>query len=368
MAVRSPYTENTFFDRAFPTPSYLTLPAVGIDISDYSIKHLYLRRGSRRVELVSYGKIDLPLGTVEQGEIKDMETLVKLLTRLREQQGYQFAHLSLPEAHAYLFHTQLPAEDPAKADQLLEARLKENVPLSADEAVFDHTVVRVAGESAEHNVSVYPAVIAGMYVEALESAGFNVLSVEIEGQATARALLAADGAGTELVIDVGRNEASLSISTDGVVTFTANLETGGDIFTRAIARKLDLSFQEAEKLKREHGFRDLKDSGPIYAALLPVMADLKESIKKHLMYWQMHVESVQSEEGAVARIVLAGGNANIAGLPEYLAAGLGVPVEIGNVWRNIYSFEEYVPPISANESLEYATVMGLALRSLLRLG
>jgi len=36
-------------------------------------------------------------------------------------------------------------------------------------------------------------------------------------------------------------------------------------------------------------------------------------------------------------------------------------VEVGNVWRNTFSFEEYIPPILFDESLDYAAAVGLAL-------
>jgi hypothetical protein len=46
-----------------------------------------------------------------------------------------------------------------------------------------------------------------------------------------------------------------------------------------------------------------------------------------------------------------------------LTANLKVPVEIANVWTNIISsFDDKIPSISFNESLKYATAIGLALK------
>lgn len=360
------YNRSGKFARAFPAPEYLSMPAVGIDISDYAIKYISFKRKGGRVELDSYGKIDLPLDVIERGEIKDPETIVKLLSRIKKEYGFEFAHLALPEEHAYLFQMELSHGSRAEVEQMLEFHLKENVPIGADEAVFDYEVLRETKENYEFNVSVYPENIASQYTLALEEAGFKILSVEIEGQATARALIGEKDLAPMLIIDIGRNDASLSISTDGVVTFTANLETGGDYFTRAIARGLDVSFQEAEKLKRKHGFRDTPDDSVVFDQLLPVVAKFAEAIRKHLMYWQMHMNSSGGETGEVSHVVLVGGNANIAGLAEYLEVTLGVSVEVGNVWKNIFSYEEYIPNMHASSSLEYTTAIGLALRSLMR--
>lgn len=360
-----PYRTGNVFTRAFPIPAYLTTPAVGIDVSDLSIKYVLLRHGAQRIQLAACGKFDLPLGTVENGEVKDAATLTKIAARVRESVGIPFAHLALPEEHAYLF--QMEVEEGAHSEMVpvIEFHLKENVPVGAEEAAFDYALIGVREGRMIANVSVYPSNILTQYVDTFTAAGFRLLSAEIEGQATARALLDPADTGTTLIVDIGRNQASLSISHAGTVVFTANLETGGDLFTRAIAQGIDVSFQEAERLKREHGFRDTKANSGVYKALVPLVGALRDAIKKHLMYWHMHTSTLGAIQ-EIARVVLVGGSASTVGIPEYLAAELETPVEKGNVWRNVLSFEECIPGVHAANSIEYATAIGLALRSVLR--
>jgi len=62
--------------------------------------------------------------------------------------------------------------------------------------------------------------------------------------------------------------------------------------------------------------------------------------------------------------LLCGGDANLIGFPEYLSYELKLPVEIGNPWINILSFEKRIPEIELRESLSYAIALGLALRAL----
>lgn len=348
--------------KAFPPPEYLAMPAVGIDISDLAIKYIMLERGSHTTNLRAFGKIDLPVEVIERGEIRDSATVAKQLSRIRDEHGFEYAHLALPEEHAYLFQLDLP-QGGESLEQMLEFHLKENVPIGADEAVFDYNVIKNTPETVTLNVSVYPTAIALQYIGVVEEAGIRALSVEIEGQATARALLPEDTISPTLVIDIGRNDANISISTQGSVTFTASLEMGGDDITRAVARTLDVSFQKAEQLKRKYGFTDTEESAPVFNALLPPVTKLAEAIRKHLMYWQMHMRGSADAKDDVSRVVLAGGNANTAGLPEYLEAFIGVPVEVGSVWQNVFDPGVVVPPIPARESLEYATAVGLALRN-----
>jgi type IV pilus assembly protein PilM len=349
--------------RAFPVPTYLAMPALGIDISDYAIKYVSLGYKKGTATLRSHGKVDLPLDTIERGEIKDPATISKLLKRIHDEHRTPYVHLALPEEHAYLFQMEVPLDSKEEVENQLEFHLKENVPIGAEEAVFDYNVLYSDDEGHVLDVSVYPMAIASQYVGVLEEAGYIPLSVEIEGQATARALLSSTSEAPTLIIDMGRNDASISISTGGVVTFTANLETGGDYFSRAIARHLDISFQEAEKLKREHGFSQSKEGMGVYEALIPAMNDFSAAVEKHIMYWQMHPTIERVEHKPIERILLVGGSANIRGVVEYLEAVLELPVDVGNVWQNV-PLGDGIPPLHAKESLEYTTAIGLALRGI----
>ena len=70
-------------------------------------------------------------------------------------------------------------------------------------------------------------------------------------------------------------------------------------------------------------------------------------------------------EGCEARYAgLHGGSANLAGLPAFIAGKVQAPVERGNVWGNICAFENYIPPIDFRTSMQYATAIGLSLRSI----
>ena len=68
----------------------------------------------------------------------------------------------------------------------------------------------------------------------------------------------------------------------------------------------------------------------------------------------------------IERILMCGGDANIPGLLEYLSSGLDTPIAFANPWINILpSFDKEIPPMTFNNSLRYATALGLALRKIL---
>lgn len=360
------FGQSSVLEKAFPTPEYLRMPAVGIDISDYSLKYVLLTQNGDEVQLEAYGKQSIPMGTVESGNIQKPEVLVEMLKKLRREHDFDFVHLSVPEEHAYLFQTDVALQDGVDPRQVLEFSLKENVPIAPEEATFDFEYLhKIAGKEFV-NVAVYPTVELERYIAVVEEAGLTPLSIEVEGQATARALVRSDHEGAVFVIDTGRSEASLSIVKNGTVVFTATLETGGDNLTQALVKKLSISYQEAEALKREQGFVNGRESKAVYQALLPVVTTLKDAIQKHHLYWQMHSVWAEHEDQSIDSIILTGGNANIRGLPEFFESALELPVQIGNVWENVYDFDRQVPPIVRSKSYEYATAIGLALRGVSR--
>jgi Tfp pilus assembly PilM family ATPase len=67
----------------------------------------------------------------------------------------------------------------------------------------------------------------------------------------------------------------------------------------------------------------------------------------------------------VERVFLVGGGANLRGLTDFIAGKVHVRTERPNVWRNVASFEDSIPPIDRRTSLQYVTVVGLALRGII---
>ena len=62
------------------------------------------------------------------------------------------------------------------------------------------------------------------------------------------------------------------------------------------------------------------------------------------------------------RIIVCGGEANVPGLANYLAATLKTDIEIANPWININPLTHYIPEIPRNHALRYVTALGLAMR------
>ena len=148
------------FLHIFPPPRFLSMPAVGIDISDHSIRFIELIPGSKGFSVGAFGSRNLPAGIVEKGAIVKRADLVTILKKLRREYGFRFVRASLPEEKGYLFVAEVPPVSYREARGLIQFKLEENVPLKPTEAVYDIDVVcRSEDKNAKKHavvVSVFP--------------------------------------------------------------------------------------------------------------------------------------------------------------------------------------------------------------------
>lgn len=95
---------------------------------------------------------------------------------------------------------------------------------------------------------------------------------------------------------------------------------------------------------------------------MKIAESLEYYIDKHYKYWKSKFNEKGEHMKPIDKVILCGGNANLAGLPEYLSSSLKLPVERADVWTNAPSFGDSVPEISKADSLSYSASIGLALR------
>ncbi|MDP6387965.1 MAG: pilus assembly protein PilM [Candidatus Pacebacteria bacterium] len=357
--------EKSFFTRVFPTPKFLAMPAVGIDISDDSIRFVELVNKKEGKILSRFGEYKIPAGLVLNGEIQDVEKLSEELKKIKEENDIESIRASLPEEKVYLFQTHIPED--AKEDQIrsiLEFRLEEHVPLSLKEAVFDYEIIN-RQDSKEHidvSVAVYPKKTISKYTSAFNKAEMLSLSFEIEAQAISRAVIREGDDGTYMIVSFGKMRTGLAIISDGVLAFTSTLEVEEEGLSKAIMKHLSVPESDVARIKSKEGLVGSKSNKALFTALLDVVETLKDNIDKHYRYWRTRVDEKGNRVEQIEKIILCGENSNLKGLPEYLSGALKIPVERANVWINAFSFDDFIPEMTRFQSLSYAAAIGLALR------
>ncbi len=356
----------------------LKTEAFGLDISDFSLKIIALKKQGKFFDLASFGEEEIKPGIIKGGEIKDETSLIQIIKEAikkitGEKLKTKYVVASLPEEKAFLQVIRLPkmSEGDLKSAVVFEA--ENYIPMPIDRVYLDYQIVRPLSNHLDHLdvlLAALPKSTVDPYLNCLKFSGLNPKALEIESLAISRSLIKNEiSPSSVLLIDLGATRTSFIVYSGSSLRFTSSIPVSGQHFTQIISKALSISPLEAEELKIKYGlaydakFQNSQTS--IFEILIPALTDLIQQIKKHLDYYQSHSshEHLIAKNKDVSKIMLCGGGANLKGFPEFLSSQLEIPVEIGNPWINILpEGKKSKSRLSFEESLRYTTALGLALR------
>lgn len=351
----------------FPPPDFLSMRTLGFDISDNSIKLVEFIKDRGQMHLGFYASSEIPKGTIQSGQIMNHTGLQKAITELQRRHKFVFVDASLPEEKAYLFTTTIDGDVDVPMRENIEFHLEENIPLAKTEAVFDFKVYKTYTKAGKtyHDVivSAVSKSVSESYVELLKRSGIRPLSLSIEAEAIANAVVPKEDNGTYLVLDLGRSRTGVSVVSENIIQLTSTIEMGGSQLSSLVADKLRVSKDDAEMLKREHGLLGTSGkAGEASEALKGGLSGIVREVDGQLRYWHSKTDGRGIRSRRVNAVLLCGGGALMKGIEAHLKRNVLVDVELANVWTNVPFPKDYVPGISFEESLSYAAAVGLALQ------
>jgi type IV pilus assembly protein PilM len=353
------------FKDHFPPPQYLRMPSVGFHISNQTVRFIELARKSGRIEALRYGERKIPEGLIYSENAAKDETLKAALSNIKREEHLTFINVSLPEDKAYLFKITVPRVDPRELRGVVELQLEENVPFKAEEVVFDYTILKQNEPSDFYDLSVsaFPKDFIQNFTELFESVGLVPVTFEISAEAAASALVRKGDLGTYMIVNFGERNTGIYIVSRGSVLFTSSLNFGGDALTSGIEKHFGITREKALEIKKGKNVSYDKSSMQLFYSLMNPISALRDEVNRVSNYWRTHKDRSGRVGDPITKILLCGSDCNLLHLDEYLSLSMSMSVEIGNVWTNVVSLDEYIPPLTFAESLDYAAAIGLALRS-----
>lgn len=347
---------------ALAPPRYLAPSLAGIDLSTSGAKSVLLAERPEGLVLARYGEARLPSGAFIDGEVADRAAVIDALIEAARASGIAGANVALSESKSYLFEASVTGTTKAEWRTGVEQRLEELVPLPPADTAFDLVPVSTNPDGTTLVAGVgFARRIVGETLSVFDEAHLQVRALEGETYALARALLPYGNQTTVLIIDVGKTTTKIAIVTGQVPRFATTIGIGGHALTLAVQKHFGVTENEARKVKAEKGIVAAPGNEDYLAAMLSTVSAIRDEIANRLEYWQGKANPAAGHE-PVSQAILAGGNASVRGLAEYLEGALRVPVGVGDVFTNLASRDAWVPELDYTESLAYATAVGLALR------
>jgi Tfp pilus assembly PilM family ATPase len=317
---------STFF-KLFPPPKFLLMPHAGLDISDDALACIGYTGARHNKRLSTYGYADLPNGLIDGGDIKDEKEFISRLADFAKAHDLSYVKVSVPEEKSYLFGTDVPSGQFDSIEQNIEFKLEENVPLSAPDALFyfDLVPASFATGTLRANVSVVPRTYIEHQISLLKQAGLRPVAFEVVPKSIARSIAVPDKFDTRLIIHVMNKKTGIYIVSGNVVNFASTVPVGGG------------------------------NTDP--AATSAAIASLSKEIDRVESYWASHGTGQPITEAILV------GRHSPAFEPacEHSKSDKPMSVHVADIWMNAFSVDKYLPPISREDSLVYATASGLAL-------
>ena len=162
---------------------------------------------------------------------------------------------------------------------------------------------------------------------------------------------------TIALVNIGASVMNINVLHDGSSIFWRDVAFGGNQYTEAIQRELNLPREDAERLKLgdrvgEHSLQQ------VMGVLNSVSEDLAAELQKTFDFFV-----ATSSVDRLDRVVLAGGSAQVLNLSEILKERFQVNVEVLNPFRNIrYTESDFDPEWINRHAPAMSVAVGLAVR------
>lgn len=341
----------------------------GLDLSDLSVKAVQIADDGICEKVVSYGSAPIPFGSIIDGDIQKKDSVVLAIRRAIENARPEKIKTrkvvcSLPETKAFLRIVSVPQMEEQELAEAVKWEIEANIPLTLDQVYYDWQSLscQIGAEKGKKSVIIVAVAktVVDNTIEVLEAAGLEPVGLEIESIAQARSLVSDSlGERTTLIVDIGDRRTSFSVVKDCAPCFTSSIPLSGQSLTEAIAKQLNVSIEEAEKIKREHGIGSSFKRDVLFKAVLPVLENFATQIERSIDFY---ISGLQYSKNIDA-IIICGGGAHTKGIVPYLTKKLGRQLDLGDPWVNV-KLRGRTPLIERGESVQYSTAIGLALKGI----
>ncbi|TXI86700.1 MAG: type IV pilus assembly protein PilM [Chryseobacterium sp.] len=334
----------------------------GLDLGNSSIKVAQLRELHGRPTLVTYGDMDIPENVLASDSQIDQDRIAEFVRQLASDAGVSSKNViaALPSSSSFTAIIKTPKLNEKELGESISYQADKYIPMPIDQVKLDWAVIGDNADSDELDVllAAAPNNIAQKYLNIVQKAGFELLALEINALALARSLtVPTQTSATVMIVDIGTLASDIAIFTGQIPQIVRSVGVGSKALRRVISQNLGLDETQSDQFMKKFGMQQDKIEGQVYKTLKPVVDHIVEEINKSIQF-----NKERSQDSNIEKIILTGGTSALPGLAVYVANATQITVEIGNPWMNI-SYPTDIQQNLAGISLNYATVLGLALRN-----
>ena len=335
-----------------------------LDVGTSAIRLCELAPTKSGYQLVRYYQRDLNIDPAMEEEDKAERREEVLQALLKEAKvRSKKTIVAVPGQSVFTRNRPLPPVPEYKVTQIVRYEIQQQIPFSLDQIALDYQVLdRTEAGGYDVMMAAIKVDVVEKQLEVLRKSKKRIDVVDVSPIAAYNWLRHTGEFGEDgqcvALLDLGATTTDIVIQKDNQFRFTRSLHVGGNDITSAVASSFNMSYEDAERLKREKGFAptgDTKRDGRGGEVIGRVLNRLVGEANRSFAYFRS-----QPGGGPVTRVIITGGGACLRNIIPYLQRQLGIEVRIAQPLAGIV-----ISP-KANEASEHpeqaCVALGLALR------
>ena len=346
---------------------------VGIDIGSHSIKVAEIEDTAKGMILKNFGTVGLPQDAILEGSIKEIEIVSAALGNLLQNLKIKNKNvaLSISGYSVIVKKITIPRKEEKDLEESIQSEAEQYIPFDINDVNLDFQVLYSGEEEPEEegkesymDVLLVAAKkdIVEEYISLLHLTELNPAILDIDAFALQNAFEISDQeqSGCHALVHIGAQHLTINVIKDGVSIFTRDSSYGGSQITTEIQKKLNISYQEAERIKLGAKPLATEQRSTIEETFSGTVTKWGQEIKRALDFVATTFTDIKVES-----ILLTGGSSLIPGFNKYLGLETGLKIETLNPFANMEIREKSFDTGYLNYSAPIAPIaIGLALRSI----
>jgi len=336
---------------------------VGLDIGSSSVKAIELKSAGKGFRVSAIGVESVPPDSIVDGAIIDGGAVADAVRRLFANKRFKAKDVvaSLSGNSVIVKKITLPSMTEAELSESIYWEAEQYIPFDIQDVNLDYEILD-SGTQGSMEVLLVAAKkdkIAD-YTNVISQAGKTPVIVDVDVFALQNAFEANYGfepGAVVAILNAGASAININILSGSQSVFTRDVSMGGNAFTEAVQKELNLPYESAEQLKKGQDV-----DGATYEDARAVLRAMTDNVLLEVEKTFDFFKATASND-RIDRIMLCGGASRVEGFAESLRERFATGVEQFDPFRQvgidakkagIDNVDEYGPVA--------AVAMGLALR------
>lgn len=338
---------------------YKDKPLIGLDISQTGIKVMAV--DPKRWLVLGYGSLDLDPVKVQASLDNPEDTYltenigILLHKNIVGTLSSDHVVVGLPTGRTFSRTFRIPSSEEKNLASAVEVEVDQYIPVPLSALYIDYEIIERTKDELTIVMSAVPSALVDNCMKAVRSAELNPVMAEPSINAVARVIEATEeGHLSTLIVDIGPASTDVAVLDGGAIRVSGGVGIGGNTFTLDIAKKLNITLENAHQLKVLNGLNPGPRQAKIVAALRPSLMRIATEVRKVIRYYNERL----NESNKIEQVLIVGGGANVPGIGEFFTNELVMAARVASPWQRL-DFGQLKEP-NKQFRPRYIAVAGLA--------